>query len=89
VVIANKADLLGEDGDSAEVEAAKMKLRRLEEFVGEELGNLDVVPVSAKFTQNLGKVVRLMRKHVEEARAESNQQKASASSWTLENRYHE
>ncbi|KIK52092.1 hypothetical protein GYMLUDRAFT_233777 [Collybiopsis luxurians FD-317 M1] len=77
MVIANKADLFGEDGDSSSVEEAKLKLKRLEEFVEKELtmvdeeGNqrrLDVVPISAKFSQNLNKVVRLMQGYVVEAR---------------------
>lgn len=88
MVLANKADLLGgagEDGreDPEAVQAAKEKLRRLEEFVQREMraqiqdsaGNvigqrvLDVVPVSAKYSMNLRKVVGLMRTYVEEARA--------------------
>lgn len=76
MVIANKADLLGGDGDPAEVEAAKQKLQKLQDFVDEELDCLAVVPVSAKFTQNLTKVAGLMRGYVEEARVD--QQKASA-----------
>ncbi|KAJ7903520.1 GTPase [Mycena olivaceomarginata] len=73
IVIANKADLLGGDGDDAAVIEAKEKLRRLEEFVAERLlsgdgRKLDVVPVSAKFSQNLTRVVGLMRTYVQEAR---------------------
>ncbi|KAJ7494747.1 GTPase, partial [Mycena galericulata] len=73
IVIANKADLLGGDGDAAAVADAKAKLQRLEEFVaarmvsGEGL-RLDVVPVSAKFSQNLTRVVGLMRTYVQDAR---------------------
>ncbi|KAI0822447.1 GTPase [Trametes gibbosa] len=66
-----------------EVAAAREKLRRLEAFVAEGMrtsvaGNaegervedrpLDVVPISAKYSMNLKKVVRLMRTYVEEAR---------------------
>ncbi|KAF8647333.1 hypothetical protein AX16_006795 [Volvariella volvacea WC 439] len=80
MVVANKADLLGGDGaDPAAVEAAKAKLRRLEEFVRSELPPhrrsglegewpLDVVPISAKYSQNLRRVVGLMRRYVEDAR---------------------
>jgi len=83
MVIANKADLLGGDGhDQMAVTEAKEKLRKLEEFVRAEMtvrvqddaGNviqeryLDVVPISAKFSMNIGKVVALMRGYVEEAR---------------------
>ncbi|KAF7374885.1 putative GTP-binding protein P8A3.11c, mitochondrial [Mycena sanguinolenta] len=73
IVIANKADLLGGDGDDAAVAEAKAKLRRLEEFVAEKLVTgegrlLDVVPVSAKFSQNLTRVVGLMKTYVQEAR---------------------
>ncbi|KAJ7284991.1 GTPase [Mycena rebaudengoi] len=60
IVIANKADLLGGEGDPAAVAEAKAKLQRLEE--------LDVVPTSAKYSQNLTKVVGLMRNYVQEAR---------------------
>lgn len=79
MVIANKADLLGGSGQDEEaVQAAKTKLQRLEEFVksemlsawkGGELGRpMHVVPVSAKYGQNLKKVVGLMRTYVAEAR---------------------
>ncbi|KAJ7126980.1 hypothetical protein C8R44DRAFT_780111 [Mycena epipterygia] len=73
IVIANKADLLGGDGDAAAVADAKAKLRRLEEYVVERMVSgeglpLDVVPVSAKFSQNLTRVVGLMRTYVQEAR---------------------
>ncbi|THH00258.1 hypothetical protein EW026_g2228 [Hermanssonia centrifuga] len=84
MVIANKADLLGGDGkDEEAVQAAKEKLKMLEEFVrtemavevqnasGEVVGKrlLDVVPISAKYNMNLRKVVGMMRGYVEEARA--------------------
>lgn len=81
MVIANKADLLGGDGDPALVEEAKTKLRRLEEYVRTEMvvhhssdtgastdTLLDVVATSAKFSQNLPKVVSFMRTYVEQAR---------------------
>ncbi|KAF7336635.1 putative GTP-binding protein P8A3.11c, mitochondrial [Mycena venus] len=73
IVIANKADLLGGDGDDAAVAEAKAKLQQLEKFVAEQLVSgegrrLDVVPVSAKFSQNLTRVVGLMRTYVQEAR---------------------
>jgi GTPase len=73
LVLANKADLLGggESGDEQAVDEARAKLARLEAFVKNELGGdgrLDVVPVSAKYSLNLRKAVRLMRGYVEEAR---------------------
>lgn len=79
MVIANKADLLGGDGQDEEaVQEAKYKLKRLEDFVktkmlsawtGGELGRpIDVVPVSGKYGQNLKKAVGLMREYVTEAR---------------------
>ncbi|KAG2121271.1 GTP-binding protein Obg CgtA [Suillus clintonianus] len=78
MVIANKADLLGGGGDQEAVEEAREKLRRLEEYVkmemvvktpgGERI--LDVIPTSAKMSQNLKKVVGLMQKYVQQARTE-------------------
>ena len=82
MVIANKADLLGGDGtDEKAIEEAKAKLKRLEEYVNinmsvqtnGQLQALDVVPVSAKFGQNLKRVVSLLRTYVEEARAVTSQ----------------
>ncbi|KAF9077775.1 P-loop containing nucleoside triphosphate hydrolase protein [Rhodocollybia butyracea] len=68
MVIANKADLLA-DGDTASIEDAKLKLKQLEEFVEQELRRvLDVVPISAKFSQNLKKVVGLMQGYVVDAK---------------------
>ncbi|TFY53729.1 hypothetical protein EVJ58_g9289 [Rhodofomes roseus] len=73
-----------EDGqeDPQAVREAREKLRKLEEFVEREMkaqlqdssGNvigersLDVVPISAKYSMNLRKVIGLMRQYVEEAR---------------------
>ncbi|OAX33403.1 GTP-binding protein Obg/CgtA [Rhizopogon vinicolor AM-OR11-026] len=76
MVIANKADLLGGDGDQEAVEEAREKLRRLEEYVKSEMvvktadGEriLDVIPASAKLSQNTKKVVRLMQNYVQQAR---------------------
>ncbi|KAF9564093.1 GTPase [Agrocybe pediades] len=73
MVIANKADLLGGDGDPVEVEKAQQKLKRLEEYVESNMvlktgRKLDVVPTSAKFSQNMMRVVGLMQKYVEEER---------------------
>ncbi|KNZ79144.1 hypothetical protein J132_01192 [Termitomyces sp. J132] len=77
MVIANKADLLAGDGDPAAVEDAKRKLSMLQRFVNAQMivhegsgdaFTLDVVPTSAKFSQNLVKVVGLMRSYVEEAK---------------------
>ncbi|PPQ95538.1 hypothetical protein CVT26_008563 [Gymnopilus dilepis] len=73
LVIANKADLLGSDGDPTEVEKAKEKLRKLEEYVKTAMvlpdgRELDVVATSAKYSQNLMKVVSLMKGYVEQER---------------------
>ncbi|KAI0692717.1 hypothetical protein BC835DRAFT_1416373 [Cytidiella melzeri] len=79
LVIANKADLLGGTGGDADaVREAKEKLVRLQEFVNKEMAisdgeggvtrHLDVVPISAKFSMNLRKVVTLMQGYVQEAR---------------------
>ncbi|KAI0943427.1 hypothetical protein AcW1_002589 [Taiwanofungus camphoratus] len=68
--------------DMKSVEEARAKLKKLEEFVKREMSvqvldvtgkvtgerMLDVVPISAKFSLNLRKVVNLMRTYVEEAR---------------------
>ena len=71
MVIANKADLLGGDGQDPQlVEEARLKLQELVGFVDDELGPLDVVPISAKFSNNLTKVVGLMRGYVGDAREE-------------------
>ncbi|RDB23319.1 putative GTP-binding protein P8A3.11c, mitochondrial [Hypsizygus marmoreus] len=77
MVVANKADLLGGDGDPVAVAGAREKLRILEEFVktqmvvqdGSNSIALDVIPTSAKFSQNLPRLVALMRTYVEQARA--------------------
>jgi GTP-binding protein len=70
LVVANKSDLLvrsegsgasEEAGPESEEEVAKAqtKLRRLEEYVKQEMGDeVEVVPISAKWGMNLGKVVR-------------------------------
>ncbi|KAE9400498.1 GTPase [Gymnopus androsaceus JB14] len=88
MVIANKADLLAGDGDPASVEEAKLKLTRLEEFVAREMSvldeqgdtrYLDVVPISAKFSQNLKKAVGLMEKYVVEAREAVREKESSTS----------
>ena len=63
-----RVDLFGREGE-ASVEDAKARLRELEGFVREKMGgDLDVVPISGKYTQNLQKVAVLMRRYVEEAR---------------------
>ncbi|KAH9025807.1 P-loop containing nucleoside triphosphate hydrolase protein [Lactarius hengduanensis] len=76
MVIANKADLLGGDGDQEEVRLARAKLVRLEEFVRTDMGNddraLDVVPTSAKYSQNLRSIVHKLQTYVEEARLASS-----------------
>jgi GTP-binding protein len=73
MVIANKADLLASDGDPEEVQLARVKLARLEEFVREGTVDgdrvLDVIPTSGKYNQNLRTVVRKMWTYVEEARS--------------------
>ncbi|TFK29534.1 GTPase [Coprinopsis marcescibilis] len=73
MVIANKADLLAATGDEHDVMAAKDKLRRLEDFVANNMllpdgRTLAIVPTSAKFSQNLDRVVGLMKEYVTEAR---------------------
>ncbi|KAF5313316.1 hypothetical protein D9611_008496 [Ephemerocybe angulata] len=73
LVIANKADLLAGVGSPEAVQEARNKLRQLEEFVDREMPlpegrKLTVVPTSAKFSQNLDKVVSLMQEYVVEAR---------------------
>ncbi|CDO75097.1 hypothetical protein BN946_scf185010.g22 [Trametes cinnabarina] len=69
-----------------EVAEARAKLKRLEEFVAAEMSvpvldvdgavvqgyPLHVVPISAKYSMNLRKVVRLMRTYVQEARREAS-----------------
>jgi GTP-binding protein len=69
MVIANKADLLAGEGSPEAVEEAKGKFKKLEEYVKNEIGALDVVPTSAKFSQNLTKVVGLMKNYVQDARS--------------------
>ncbi|KAJ8082054.1 GTPase of the mitochondrial inner membrane that associates with the large ribosomal subunit [Marasmius tenuissimus] len=78
MVIANKSDLLAGDGNPAAIEEARAKLKRLEDYVHSEMKvvdrngailQLDVVPVSAKFSQNIKKVVGLMKAYVEDARS--------------------
>ncbi|EGO01309.1 hypothetical protein SERLA73DRAFT_51590 [Serpula lacrymans var. lacrymans S7.3] len=84
MVIANKADLLGGDGgDEEDVREAREKLAKLEEYVKREMvvpdtrlqdsevargRTLDVVPVSAKYSLNLRKVVGMMQQYIKEAR---------------------
>ena len=61
MVVANKADLLvgSEGAQEEEVADAQAKLRMLEEYVKCEMGDgmVEVVPVSAKWGMNLGRVV--------------------------------
>ncbi|KIK82016.1 hypothetical protein PAXRUDRAFT_154750 [Paxillus rubicundulus Ve08.2h10] len=79
LVIANKADLLASDSGEQAVAEAKEKLAKLVHYVRTELALgdgtggsamrvMDVVPISAKFSQNLKKVVGLMQTYVVEAR---------------------
>ena len=79
MVIANKADVLhdlsqGEMTTQDEVQAAEEKFSHLEDFVVSKMGRLDVVPASAKFGQNLSKIVSLMKSYVQEARANRSTQ---------------
>lgn len=75
LVIANKADLL-HAGSEDQVREAKQKLRVLEKAAREmgEAGpqepgrTLEVIPASAKFTQNITKVVRHLQGYVEDIR---------------------
>ncbi|PPQ92515.1 hypothetical protein CVT25_010348 [Psilocybe cyanescens] len=73
LVVANKADLLASNEDPIAIEQAKEKLKVLEDYVMTTMTlpdrrSLDVVPISAKFSQNLPKVVGLMQRYVEEER---------------------
>ena len=73
IVVANKADLLASDGNPAEIEKAKTKLKELENYVKTKMvlqngRRLDVIATAAKFSQNLTKVVALMQAYVQEAR---------------------
>ncbi|KAL1731546.1 hypothetical protein EV714DRAFT_208482 [Schizophyllum commune] len=95
MVIANKADLLGDaeaEGVEGEaqvdaearakaIEEAKAKLQRLEDYVKSEFSPaMEVVPVSARYSQNMQRVVSLMQSHVEEARirmAEAEEREAA------------
>lgn len=80
LVIANKADLLASDGEAHAVTEAREKLRRLEAYVETEMAvsrdgtrrQMDVVPISAKFGQNLKRAVELMQRYVKEAREGRN-----------------
>ena len=57
MVIVNKADLLGDDGNPEKVRLARARLAQLKEFVNTRMDNgdrtLDVVPTSAKYSQNI------------------------------------
>ena len=76
LVIANKADLLQAESED-QVREARHKLKMLEEAAREmwEAGPreperlLEVIPASAKFTQNIAKVVRHLQRHVEDIRS--------------------
>jgi len=76
LVIANKADLLQAESED-QVREARQKLKMLEnaarglwEVGPREPGRtLEVIPASAKFTQNIAKVVRHLQQYVEETRA--------------------
>ena len=52
MVIANKADLLGGDGNPEEVRLARARLAQLKEMDNGDR-TLDVVPTSAKYSQNI------------------------------------
>ena len=75
LVIANKADLLQAENED-EVREAKHKLKMLEKAARElwEVGprepgrTLEVIPASAKFTQNIAKVVRHLQRYVGDTR---------------------
>ncbi|KAG8821192.1 hypothetical protein FRC19_008192 [Serendipita sp. 401] len=76
MVLANKADALQSDTE-AEVEESRAKLAKLKEEAismwnkgpNVEGRSLEVVAASAKYTQNLAKVVKLLGAYVKEARA--------------------
>ncbi|TRM66863.1 hypothetical protein BD626DRAFT_452141 [Schizophyllum amplum] len=70
MIIANKADLLGDEGDAQAIADAKAKLQQLEDYVKSEFSvAMEVIPVSARYSQNMKRVVALMQSHVEDARA--------------------
>lgn len=81
LVIANKADLLQAESED-QVREARQKLKVLEKAAKElwEVGprevagrTLEVIPASAKFTQNISKIVSHLQRYVEDTRArESN-----------------
>jgi GTPase len=78
MVIANKADLLGggEIGNKKAEEEARGKLRCLEEFVKAEMDSIAaVIPISAKFSQNLRKVVGLLQGFVKDSRTRDSENK--------------
>ena len=62
----------GASGDDRETEAkvreAKAKLSFLEVWVRDNLGPLDVLPVSAKYNQNLRPIIKLLSLYVHESR---------------------
>ena len=76
LVIANKADLLQAESED-QVREARQKLIMLEKAARElwEVGprepgqTLEVIPASAKFTQNIAKVVRYLQRYVGDTRA--------------------
>ena len=75
LVIANKADLLQAKSEN-QVQEARQKLKMLEAAAREmwEAGpreprrTLEVIPTSAKFTQNIAKVVKYLQRYVEDIR---------------------
>lgn len=59
-----------EEEEDEKVREARAKLAHLETWVRTHLGPLDVIPVSAKYGQNLKRVVRLLSGYVGESRQE-------------------
>lgn len=84
MVLANKADALEAETEE-EIALAEAKLSQLKEVAlamwekGPKADGrtLDVVPASAKYTQNMTKVVRLLASYVKEAREESGQSRST------------
>ncbi|KAF8510183.1 GTPase [Hysterangium stoloniferum] len=82
LVIANKADLVAHVEEALEassqlsvaesmaIQMAQEKLKYLETWVQDKLGYLPVVPISAKYNQNLRRVVKLLSTYVDDSRRE-------------------
>ncbi|KAG9015412.1 GTPase of the mitochondrial inner membrane that associates with the large ribosomal subunit [Tulasnella sp. JGI-2019a] len=82
MVLANKADLIGRDGDEEEAELGREMLEELRQVVREEIADegqpeIDVVPISGKFKVNLGPAVQKMAQYVREAREQQREEQGN------------